>query len=95
MGSISQFTTQAFLGPVGKEKLIERTVMDKLKVKFKLKMPYQNISGNESLREVLCSIEQTLDGFGQLDEQKEVNGANNSQKFTTIGIKINSSVVLC
>ena len=61
--------------------------MDKLKVKFKLKMPYQNISGNESLREVLCSIEQTLDGFGQLDEQKEVNGAN-TPNLTTIGIKI-------
>lgn len=58
------------------KQLIERTVMDKFKVKFKLKMSYQDISGNESLREVLCSIEQTLDGFGQLEEKQEVNGAN-------------------
>jgi len=57
-------------------KLIERKIMDKMKVKFKLKMPYQELSGNESLREVLCSIEQTLDGFGQLEIDQEVNGAN-------------------
>lgn len=58
------------------EKLIERTIMEKMKIKFRLKMPYQELSGNESLREVLCSIEQTLDGFGQLEIDQEVNGAN-------------------
>jgi transposase InsO family protein len=74
-GSIANLPPKLFWA-CWEEQLIERTVMDKLKVKFRLKMPYQDISGNESLREVLCSIEQTLDGFGQLEERKEVNGAN-------------------
>lgn len=74
-GSIANLPPKVFWG-CWENKLIERTLLDKFKVKFKLKMPYQDISGNESLREVLCSIEQTLDGFGQLDEKQEVNGAN-------------------
>jgi hypothetical protein len=34
--------------------------MENRKVKFRLKIPYQQLSGNESLREVLCSNDETL-----------------------------------
>ena len=62
--------------------------MDKLKVKFKLKNALsEHIRAMRARGKSLASIEQTLDGFGQLDEQKEVNGAN-TPNFTTIGIKI-------
>lgn len=45
------------------EGLIERTVHEKKKVQFKLKVPYQKLSGFESLREVLCVDFVALDGL--------------------------------
>jgi len=42
--------------------LIDRKVLNKKKVKFNLNIPYQELSGNESLKGVLCSNEQTLNG---------------------------------
>jgi len=42
--------------------LIERTILEKKKVKFKLKIPYQDLSGYRNLREVLCSGFSPLDG---------------------------------
>lgn len=45
------------------ENLIERTVLDKKKVTFKLNIPYQNLSGFESLRKVLCVDFVALDGL--------------------------------
>ena len=50
------------------ENLIERTVLDKKKVRFKLKVPYQKLSGFESLREVLCVDYPALNG---LDNQNK------------------------
>jgi putative transposase len=58
--------------------LIERIEVGKKKVKFKLKIPYQQLSGNESLREVLCSNEPSPNGEDHLYYQEEVNGANTS-----------------
>jgi transposase InsO family protein len=40
---------------------IERKVLDNKKVKFKLTIPYQQLSGNGFLREVPCLDKQTLD----------------------------------
>lgn len=58
--------------------LIERIELVKNRIKFKLKIPYQHLSGNESLREVLCSNETSLNGEEHLNNLKEVNGANTS-----------------
>ena len=55
--------------------LIERKVMEKKKVKFKLKVPYQQLSGFESLREVLCVDFAALDGL-----QNQRNAADQSTK---------------
>jgi len=57
--------------------LIERKQVDNKKVKFKLKIPYQQLSGNESLREVPClnfdrlNVGQNLSGR---QTEKEVIG---------------------
>lgn len=45
------------------ENLIERTVSEKRKVKFKLKVPYQKLSGFESLKEVFCVDFVALNGL--------------------------------
>lgn len=59
--------------------LIQRIELGKKKIKFKLKIPYQQLSGNESLREVLCSNETSLNGEEHLyNHKEEVNGANTS-----------------
>ena len=58
--------------------LIERIELKNKKVKFKLKIPYQQLSGNESLRVVLCSNEPSLNGEDYLNYQQEVIGANTS-----------------
>lgn len=42
--------------------LINRVVLDKKKVNFKLNVPYQSLSGYESQREVLCSDLSPLNG---------------------------------
>lgn len=59
--------------------LIQRCDLGNKKVRFRLKIPYQQISGNESLREVLCSNDPNLNGEEHLNILKEeVNGANTS-----------------
>ena len=58
--------------------LIERIELKNKKVKFKLKVSYQQLSGNGNLREVLCSNETSLNGEDHLYVQQEVNGANTS-----------------
>ena len=45
------------------ENLIEREVINKKKVRFKLKVSYQQLSGFENLREVLCVDFSALDGL--------------------------------
>lgn len=44
------------------EGLIQRSVSEKKKVKFKLKVPYQQLSGFESLKEVFCADFEALNG---------------------------------
>jgi len=51
------------------ENLIERKVIEKKKVKFRLKVPYQQLSGFESLREVLCVDFLALDGLENQNRQ--------------------------
>jgi putative transposase len=58
--------------------LIERTELNNRKVKFKLKVPYQQLSGNGNQREVLCSNETSRNGEDHLDYKQEVIGANTS-----------------
>ena len=64
--------------------LIERTELKKKKVRFRLTIPYQKLSGNMSLEGVLC-----LSGYGNkiAKEKTEGKGPLNS-KSTTFGSKI-------
>jgi len=72
----------AYLSPVQfckcwQEGLIERKVMAKKKVKFKIKVPYQELSGFESLREVFCADFKAPNGLQnqnliQLTNQRKV-----------------------
>jgi len=56
--------------------LIKRIVNEKVKkMKFKLMIPYHNISGNMNLREVPCSSSTTLDGLEKEKALKEMYGA--------------------
>jgi putative transposase len=58
------------------EGLIEIKINEKCKkIKFKLKIPYSQLSGNMSLREVPCSQSTTLDGLEIGSIQKEMIGA--------------------
>lgn len=45
------------------------------KIKFKLLIPYHQLSGNMNLREVPCSPSTTLDGLEKVSVLKEMNGA--------------------
>lgn len=56
------------------EDLIQRSVSEKKKVKFKLKVPYQQLSGFESLKEVFCADFEALNG---LKNQKIINKQSN------------------
>ena len=47
----------------------------KRKIKFRLLIPYHQLSGNMNLREVPCSPATTLDGLEQVSVLKEMNGA--------------------
>lgn len=64
------------------KKKIERIVKEKNKVKFKLKIPYQEISGNRSQREVSCSNLSPLNEGENLE--KEVSGPNTSNLTTSV-----------
>jgi transposase InsO family protein len=58
------------------QSLIKRIVNEKTKkMKFKLMIPYHNISGNMNLREVPCSSSTTLDGLEKKNALKEIYGA--------------------
>jgi len=58
------------------EGLIQRIVTEKKKIKFKLKVPYQQLSGFESLKEVFCADFEALNG---LKDQK-INTNHNDKK---------------
>jgi putative transposase len=73
------------------EEKITRTIIGKTKVKFKLTVPYQSISGNGNQREVSCSKSSPLDGGEIL--QKEANGPKASS--VTTSVKRSPSVVSC
>lgn len=47
----------------------------KRKIKFRLLIPYHQLSGNMNLREVPCSPATTLDGLEKVSVLKEMNGA--------------------
>jgi putative transposase len=77
---------------------ITRVEKGKNKVKFTLDIPYQNISGNGSLREVSCSNLNPLDG-GENLQNEEVNGLKptdepNTPNHTT-SVQRSPSVVSC
>ncbi|WP_035807031.1 DDE-type integrase/transposase/recombinase [Lunatimonas lonarensis] len=77
---------------------IDRMEKGKNKVKFKLKIPYQTISGNGSLREVSCSNLNPLNGGENLPD-KEVSGPDlpdgpNTPNHTT-SVQRSPSVVSC
>lgn len=56
--------------------LVERIVDQKQrKMKFKLLIPYHELSGNMNLREVPCSPPTTLDGLEKVAAFKEMHGA--------------------
>ena len=52
---------------------IQRTVKENRRVKFKLKIPYYQLSGKVKLREASCLNDQYLDGVDH--SQNKVNGA--------------------
>lgn len=70
---------------------ISRMEKENKKVKFKLEIPYQSISGNANQREVSCSNLSPLNGGENL--QKEVNGPN-TPNYTT-SVQSSPSVVSC
>jgi transposase InsO family protein len=56
--------------------LVKRIVYEKeRKIKFKLLVPYHQLSGNMNLREVPCSPSTTLDGLEKESAFKEMHGA--------------------
>lgn len=77
---------------------ITRVEKDKKKVKFTLNIPYHEISGNGSPREVSCSNLNPLDG-GENLPNKEVNGLKPRNKPNTpnqtTSVQRSPSVVSC
>jgi putative transposase len=56
--------------------LVQKIVYEKQrKMKFRLLVPYHQLSGNMNLREVPCSPDTTLDGLEQVHVLKEMHGA--------------------
>jgi len=72
--------------------LIERQVLPHKKVKFKLKIPYQQLSGNMNLREVPCLIFEGLD-VPEKSQNKEVVELDSPQK--QLSVQKSPSVVPC
>lgn len=72
--------------------LIERKVLKNKKVKFKLKIPYQELSGNMNLREVPCLF---FEGLNVLEKtyNKEVVELDSPQK--QLSVQKSPSVVPC
>jgi len=79
------------------DNMIERKVMADKKVRFKLKVAYQELSGYRNQREVLCSDFTALEGVENQQNlslnDKEVNGPNTSAIQPSV--LQSPSVVLC
>jgi putative transposase len=89
-GSIANLTPALFR-ELWDKGMIERNVNEKTKrVKFKLKMPYQQLSGNVNLREVPCLNPAALDVL--LDLQNEAIGPETLQQPS---VQRSPSVVPC
>ena len=73
--------------------LIETKINEKCRtIKFKLKIPYPQLSGIMNLREVPCSQPTTLDGLEVGLSRKEMNGA---ETFLQPSVDYSPSVVPC
>jgi len=88
-GSIAYLTPMMFW-KLWNEQKIERQIKDNKKVKFKLTIPYQQLSGNGFQREVPCLNKQTLDESDYL--QHEANGPESLQQPS---VQRKPSVVPC
>jgi len=72
-GSIANLPPRVFWD-LWNENKISRSVLKNKKVKFILKIPYQQLSGNMIPRKVPCSLVKTLDGF-EKENKNEMSGA--------------------
>lgn len=75
-GSIANLPPRVFWD-LWDEKKISRSVLKNKKVKFTLKIPYQQLSGNMNPREVPCSQSKILDGF----ENEKINEMSGAEAF--------------
>ena len=73
-GSVANLSPRVFWD-MWEEGNITREVMKNKKVKFRLNIPYQQLSGNMNLREVSCSHSKPLDGVDN-ENQNEMIGAD-------------------
>lgn len=91
--SSTAFTPPMIFWKCWQDGLIETKINEKCRtIKFKLKIPYPQLSGIMSLREVPCSQPQTLDGLGVGLGQKEMIGA---ETFPQPSVYFSPSVVPC
>ncbi len=90
-GSIANLTPYQFW-VLWENKLIERTVLKHKNVKFKLKIPYQELSGNMNLKEVPCLF---FEGLNVLEKtyDKEVIELDTPQR--QLSVQKSPSVVPC
>ena len=91
-GSIANLPPKLFWELWDKD-LITRTVKDHGKVKFTLKVEYQQLSGNESLREVPCLNPSALDA--QSDLKNEVPEPEKPKALQQPSVQRSPSVVPC
>jgi hypothetical protein len=73
-GSIANLSPRVFWD-MWEEGNITREVLKNKKVKFRLNIPYQQLSGNMNLREVPCSRSKPLDGV-ENECENEMIGAD-------------------
>jgi len=73
-GSIANLSPRVFWD-MWEQGNISQTVMKNKRVKFRLMIPYQQLSGNMNLREVPCSRSKPLDGV-ENEHQNEMIGAD-------------------
>lgn len=86
--------TPALFWEAWNKSLIVRNLNEKTKkVKFMLKIPYQQLSGNENLREVPCLNKSGLNV--RWDLNKEVNGPNRPNSLQQPSVQRSPSVVPC
>jgi transposase InsO family protein len=91
-GSIANLTPYKFW-VLWENNLIERKVLKHKKVKFKLKIPYQELSGNMNLKEVPCLIYDGLDVHLKSFKNNEVIELESLQK--QLSVQKSPSVVPC